>query len=209
MMRIAYTAIKRVDPNAIVISGGLSPTTAGLPLAMPDRQFLEEFYKAGGKDAFDMLGLHAPGYRSAPETDPAVVARDPIATNRDPSPEAARRIYSFRHVEDMRAVMVANGDSAKKVAIMEFGYTTDERPTSPYRWHAITEESRASYLVRAFQFADKNWADWVGFMSLIYICAPHWRERDEQWWWAITYEDGSTWLSYDALREYLTKNRGK
>ena len=38
---------------------------------------------------------------------------------------AAGRIYCFRHVEDVRQVMVANGDSAKRLAVLEFGWTTD------------------------------------------------------------------------------------
>ena len=30
MLRLTYQAIKKADPNAVVINGGLSPTTAGL-----------------------------------------------------------------------------------------------------------------------------------------------------------------------------------
>ena len=79
---------------------------------------------------------------------PAVVAKDPALTNNDPSPEAARRAYAFRHVEDMRAIMVKNGDSAKQVSIMEMGCTADPRRHSPYAWHSVTEEQKAEYLVR-------------------------------------------------------------
>ncbi|MCS7003152.1 MAG: cellulase family glycosylhydrolase, partial [Dehalococcoidia bacterium] len=150
MLRVAYQAIKRADPNAIVISGGLSPTTAGLPLAVPDMDFLRQMYQAGAQQYFDILGLNAPGYKAPPDADPAVVARDPRLTNNDRSPEAARRIYAFRHVENMRQIMIENNDANRRVAILEFGWTSDARPNSPYHWHAVSESEKARYIVGAF-----------------------------------------------------------
>jgi hypothetical protein len=207
MLKAAYTAIKKADPSAIVVNGGLSPTTAGLPLAIPDAQFVQDMYKSGAKDYFDQLGVHGAGFRSAPDADPAAVAKDPVATNRDPSPEALKRVYAFRHIEDIHKVMVENGDDKKKMAVLEFGYTTDNRPNSPYKWHAVSVDEQASYIVRSFLYADQNWQSYVSTMSLIYICAPHWDENDEQYYWAITYEDGGNKLAYDTVQEYLTKLR--
>jgi len=39
-------------------------------------------------------------------------------------------------------VMVANGDADKRIALLEFGWTTDARPGSPYAWHAVAIRSR-------------------------------------------------------------------
>jgi hypothetical protein len=204
MLKVAYEAIKKADPDAIVINGGLSPTTAGLPLAIPDSQFLREMYAAGAGKYFDMLGVHGAGYRSAPSADPAVVAKDPVATNRDPSPESAKRVYAFRHVEDLRQIMVENGDANKRVVILEFGWTTDNRRGSPYAWHAIPDEvKKGEYLVQAFQFATDYWRPWIGVMTVIYMCAPHWTEKDEQYYWCITDEDGGERQSYVTLKGYL------
>lgn len=207
MLKAAYTAIKKADPNAIVVNGGLSPTTAGLPLAIQDTQFVTDMYKAGAKDYFDQLGVHGAGFRSPPNADPAAVAKDPKATNNDPSSETLKRVYAFRHVEDIRKVMVENGDEKKKMAVLEFGYTTDDRPGSPYLWHAVNEVEQSSYIVQSFLYADRNWQDYVSTMSLIYICAPHWTEKDEQYYWAITYENGTAKFAYDGVKEYLTKGR--
>ena len=45
------------------------------------------------------------------------------------------RIYVFRHVEDLRKIMVDNGDSGKQVMVLEFGWDSDNRPDSLYKWH--------------------------------------------------------------------------
>ena len=65
--------------------------------------------------------------------------------------------------------MEDNGDQGKQVGIMEMGWTSDPRPNSPYQWHAVTEDEKAEYLVRALQFAKQNWNPWIGLMTIIYI----------------------------------------
>ncbi|MCB0180146.1 MAG: cellulase family glycosylhydrolase, partial [Anaerolineae bacterium] len=121
LLKVGYQAVKAADPNAIVISAGMAPTTRDDAEAMPDTHFIQGIYDAGGAAYFDVLGVHAPGYKSAPELDPAVVANDPSLNNGDSAPEDLRRVYAFRRVEDLRELMVRNGDEAKKVVILEFG----------------------------------------------------------------------------------------
>ena len=185
MLKAAYGAIKRADPDAMVISAGMAPTSRWDDVAMPDVEFVKGMYDAGAAPYFDVLGVHGAGFKVPPETDPAVVAKDPVLYNNDPSPEERRRIYCFRRVEDLRQVMVDHGDAAKQVALLEFGWTSDERPDSPYHWHAVTEQEKADYFVRAYQYAKKNWSPWIGVMSLIYMPYPEWTSDDEKYWWAI------------------------
>jgi len=176
-------AIKAADPAAVVISAGLAPTGTLSPQVIPDEQYLIEMYKAGAAAYYDALGINAPGYKSPPETDPASMGD--------------ARWQAFRHVEDMRAIQVANGDGAKQIAILEMGWTTDTRETVPdpkgsgtpipngYRWHAVTEQQQADYLVGAYEYAAKHWRPWVGLMSMIYIPDPSWTTDNEEYWWAI------------------------
>jgi hypothetical protein len=200
LLKAAYQAIKTADPNAIVIASGLSPTTAPPPTAIPDLEYLRQMYAAGAGNYFDMLGVHAAGYKAPPEADPAMVARDSALTNNDPSPVERKRTYAFRHVEDYRKVMVENGDGEKRIAILEFGWTSDPRPDSPYHWHAVTEEQKARYIVDAYRYARQNWRPWIGVMSLIYICNPQWTPEDEQYYWCITDEQGNPRPAYEALK---------
>ncbi len=202
LLRASSAAIKRADPQAIIITGALSPTTETSANARPDTTFLREMYAAGAKGTFDMLGVHAPGFKSAPETDPAVVASDPRLSNNDPSPPELRRAYTFRRVEDLRQIMVENGDAEKSVAVLEMGWTSDNRPNSDYRWHAVTEQEKADYLARAFKYARANWP-WMAFMTVIYIPDPRWKLDQEQVYWSITNLDGTPREAYNALKQAL------
>jgi len=177
LLQTCYVAIKAADPGAIVVSAGLAPTATDDKGAMPDDKFLREMYEAGARPYFDVLGLHAPGYKAPPELSPDEAAA---------SDEYGRqRAFCFRHVEDMRAIMEQYGDGDKQVAIVEFGWTSDPREASSYHWHAVTEEQKADYLVRAFRYARENWSPWVGLMSVVYLPDIVWTPDHEQYWWAI------------------------
>ncbi|MCA9961013.1 MAG: hypothetical protein KC443_18360, partial [Anaerolineales bacterium] len=128
LLRVCYEGIKTADPGAIVISAGLAPTGTPLPVAMPDTEFLQGMYAAGAGAYFDVLGIHAPGYKAPPEMSP-----DEVATS---SEFGNGRWFAFRHVEDMRAIMVANGDGYKQVAILEMGWTLDQ-VNEGYTWYAV------------------------------------------------------------------------
>ncbi|HYU18362.1 MAG TPA: cellulase family glycosylhydrolase [Chloroflexota bacterium] len=200
MLRISYQEIKKIDKDVLVISAGLSPTTEQTDRAVSDLIFLKDMYANGARGYFDMLGAHAPGYKTAPETDPADVARTPDLNNNDPSPENLRRAYAFRHAEDVRRLMEDNADQGKQMAIMEMGWTSDPRPNSPYRWHSVTEDLKGDYLVRAIQYAKQNWSPWIGLMTIIYVADANWSASDEQYYWAITNPDGTARPAFNTLK---------
>ncbi len=197
LLKACYTAIKAADPKAIVISAGLAPTDQDDPaVSMPDVAFYQGLYAAGGASYFDMLGVHAPGFGNPPERSPADCQADTFWQS---------RVWCFRHVEDIRALMVAAGDSDKQIAATEMGWTTDP-VHNDYSWYAVSEAQQADYLVRAFQYARANWQPWIGLMSMVYIADPHWTPADEQYWWAITRPtkpgDPPVLLpAYDALKK--------
>jgi len=124
-------------------------------------------YTNGAKAYFDMLACTHRASRRRQTWIGCRRGRPAAQQPGDPSDVTAKRAYSFRHAEDMRAIMVQNGDDAKQVAIMEMGWTTDSRPNSPYAWHAVTPEQQADYLVKAFQYAKANWSQWAGPMVVL------------------------------------------
>ncbi len=172
LLSACYTQMKAADPKAVVISAGLSPTGDMNDQAMRDDIFLLQMYQAGFSKVYDVLGLNAPGYKSPPETDPG-----------DPSLDG-QRWQVFRHVEDMRAIQVAQGDGVKQAAILEMGWTLDTIHPD-YAWFAVTEVQQAQYLVGAYQYAAAHWRPWLGLMTMIYLPDPQWTEADEQFWWSI------------------------
>jgi hypothetical protein len=194
LLKVCYEAIKAADPEAIVISAGLAPTGTSSSEAMPDMDFLQGMYDAGAAAYFDVLGVHAPGYKAPPEmSSNEVVAQGEFGNG---------RWFAFRHVEDMRAIMVANGDSAKQVAIMEMGWILHQDLHEGYTWHGVSEAEQADYLVRAYQYAQENWRPWIGVMTTVYMADADWTpEENEQWWWSIVLPDGTPREAYWALRD--------
>ncbi len=219
MLKAAYSAIKAADPNAIVISAGMAPTTRDDAVAMPDLKFYQGMYNAMNKNSagyFDMLGAHAAGYAVSPETDPQVVVDDPKLHNNDPSQGDLLRVYAFRHLEDVRALMEKNGDAGKRIAVLEFGWTTDNRPDSPYYWHGagagIDDVTQARYLVNAYKYAAEHWQPWIGLMSMIYMPDVSWTKNDEQYYWSVIgpgYPDTFWRAAYIHLCAYLNGLKGQ
>ncbi|MCL4504740.1 MAG: beta-galactosidase [Chloroflexi bacterium] len=194
MLRGCYLAIKSVDPQALVISAGLAPTGNELPEAMPDTEFLEAMYQAGAQPYFDLLGVHAPGFKAAPETSPEKAAQTPSL--------GGQRFFAFRGVEDMRAIMVKHGDADKQVAILEFGWTTDP-VHKDYAWFAVDEKTKADYMVRAYEWAKTHWQPWIGPMIALSLPEFDWTPDNEQYWWALidpVYPQTVTRPAYDALK---------
>ena len=183
----AYRAIKAANPNAIVISAGMAPTGDNSEIAMADDLFYDEMYKAMGGSSdgyFDALGVHGAGYAAPPELDPAEAASNPKY--------GGYRFFAFRHVEDIRRIMEKYGDTAKKIVLLEFGWTFDSVNPS-YRWHGsdagIDMFVQADYLKRAYQYAAANWP-WIGLMSALTMPNIDWladgnAQDEEQYWWAI------------------------
>jgi len=191
LLRVCYEGIKLADPNAIVVSAGLAPTGGPMPQAMPDDEFLRGMYESGAADYFDALGLNAPGYKAPPELPPEEGLNETWG---------GHRWNVFRHVEDMREIMVANGDADKQVVILETGWILEQDLHPSYTWHGVTEQQQADYLVGAYQWAKQNWQPWIGPIFTIYMADATWTPEDhEQYWWAIVLPDGTPRPAYLAL----------
>lgn len=184
LLRACAEAIRAADPDAIIISAGLAPTGTYDHTAIPDDVYFQQMYDAGFAAYSDVVGVHAPGY-SAPEVPPSQGA-------------GGHRFFTFRRVEDMRRIMVRNGDAARQMAILETGWTTDQH-NPEYAWFAVDEATQARHLVAAYQWAADHWRPWVGLMSAIYIADTSWTDEDEERWWAITTPDNRTRQAYIDL----------
>ncbi|MCC6178295.1 MAG: cellulase family glycosylhydrolase [Chloroflexi bacterium] len=186
MLKQTYQAVKAEDPSKIVVSAGLSPTGTNDGTAQPDDVYLGWLYEFGLAESSDAIGMHGAGYGNAPE---AAVNSDP----RFPDPS-----FYFRRIEQLHNIMVAQGDTAKQVWLLEFGWTTDQ-VNPQYSWYAVTPEQQADYIVRAFKYAKSSWSPWIGPMFVWNIADPSWTPDFEQYWWSITNPDGTTRPAYDAL----------
>lgn len=174
LLRRCSDEIRAADPQAIIISPGLSPTGDQNARAHRDDIFLQELYDADFQQYIDVVGVHSPGY-SVPSYGPD-----------DAESEGRGRWSAFRRIEDLRRIMVENDDAARQMAILEMGYTTDPRPESPNHWFAVNKTDQGTYLAEAYEYAAVHWRPWVGLIVTIYFGDPTWTPDNEQYWWSVT-----------------------
>src|SRR5215217_4888899 len=190
LLKLAYTAAKEADPAITVISAGMSPTCTDNDQARPDDKYIQWMYDAGAKGYFDVLGAHGAGYDKPPSA----------STQESLDKNNGCGVFTFRRVEELRNVMVKNGDSNKQIWLLEFGWTTD-KVHPEYSWFAVTPESHAQYLVDAYLWAKNNWAPWIGVMTLWNMADPNWGPDREELWWSVTNPDGSPRPAYTKLEQ--------
>jgi hypothetical protein len=183
----AYQAAHAADSDVVVLTAGLSPTGVTDGHSADDLDYLKWMYAAGARGKFDALGAHA--NTQAPEV--AV----PLGSLKNfPHPS-----FYFRRVEQLRQVMIDNGDAAKQMWLVEWGWTSDSVHPA-YKWFAVSEEKKADNIIAAFNYASVNWTPWIGVMSLWTLPDPTWDTSREEYWWAITNPDGTPRTAYTRIR---------
>lgn len=160
MLRAAYPAIKQGDPQATVMVGGVSQN---------DYDFIQGIYAAGGRQYFDAMGSH-------------------IYPNGDPyncwnSSNGRKATDALCSVEEIRNVMVSNGDSAKEIWITEYGFSTcscswgySEAQQADYTKRGYYKFESYPYVRAVLQYNFRNTyfrnqdpGDWSAHLGLIRI----------------------------------------
>lgn len=159
MLRVAYTEIKAVAPQIIVVSGGLAPTiTTADRAAISDLEYAAEMLDNGAAQWFDAFGYHPYGYNQPPEAEPSYDT------------------LTFRRTELIRALFEERGIYDKQIWLTEFGWLRDPAEDgvqcadsdpnfAGFAWLRVSGQAQADYTVRAYQWADRNWP-WAGPMFL-------------------------------------------
>jgi uncharacterized protein YraI len=157
----AYGAIKAADPTMSVVAGALTPTGVNDgSTAIDDVAYLQRMYATGRlQRCSDGIGAHPSGYNNPPD------AKFGYTNPAEPSFKNHPSFFFRDTMERYRSVMVANGDSGKRVWPTEFGWASTSSPVAGYEYaRDNTPEEQAQFLVQAYQMA-KNWG-WVGPMFL-------------------------------------------
>jgi hypothetical protein len=175
----AYGAVKEGDPQALVVSAGLAPTNRVDETAMDDRVYLEGVYEAGAGEFFDVLGAHPYGFAYGPD-----------------DPHGGHEGLNFARLEDLREIMVVNGDDQKPVWATEVGWTT-EAVTEDQAWLQVTGEEQAAYLIGAFEKAEKEWP-WLERMAVWNLSAGL-EPDDEKRGYSIVDDQYRPRAAYEAL----------
>lgn len=134
LLQTASARLRAADSNALIVSAGLAPTNDHTVQAMDDRDFLRAMYVAGARGAFDVLAAHPYAFAYPPD-----------------DPRGAHNSLNFWRLQDLRDIMIANGDAAKPIWITEFGYPT-ETPIASASLR-VSEAQHAQWLPRAYEIA--------------------------------------------------------
>ncbi|MFN8457129.1 MAG: DPP IV N-terminal domain-containing protein [Anaerolineae bacterium] len=187
MLKAAYTAVKQVDPEALVISGGLATTGQGSATAYGDLEYLQGMYQAGAKGYFDALGSHPYAYGKSPD-------------------EADSWGLAFTRVEDQHEVMGENGDGDTPIWITETGWVLQNSwDLQEHEAIGVTEAQQAEYLSRAYAKAQKEWpyVRALFLFNLDFSVAPWYPAAEPMRWYAILNPDRTPRPAYTALREMM------
>jgi|GEM_PF-4433870 len=175
----SYNAIKKIDPDATVVLGGISPK--GFEY---EKNYLEELYKTPeikqfrdhkGYYPFDVVACHP-----YPE-----VFKDPI--------RASGGLMDVLDKE-IKSVMNAHGDGDKKVWLTEMGWSSSQ----------VSEKRQAQYLTDSYLLCDiitdpANPDNPPYVERYFWFCYRDWGKRD---WWGLYTEDLSRKKpSYFAFKE--------
>lgn len=177
MLQAAYTAIKAVDADDLVMTGGLSPvpqTTNGMWGAA---EYLNQMYAAGAKGYFDAVAFHPYGW--------------PLL------PDDSKSWNGWQIMEDgIRKAMIANGQADMKVWITEIG-----APTSGSS-NALTAEQQATVLQQAVTLAKSY--DWAGPVIWYSYQDRGISATDTESWYGLIAPDGTKKAAYYLYQDYAT-----
>lgn len=204
LLKASYPVIKKLDPAALVVTGGLTPTGVNkADTAIDDVSYLTQFYKYNNgevKQYFDVLGAHTGSSQNPPDTLwPTKPGPGPGWRN-DPS-------FYFRRIEQIRQVMQANGDSNRKIWLTEFGWASTPHPASGFGFAAqVSEQQQGQYLAGALQLSHANYP-WLekAFVFQLNMALPQFTPdpTDERIAWGLIRRDGSKRPAFFAVQQFI------
>jgi hypothetical protein len=170
LLKLVYPAMKRADPAAWVITGGLAqPATSATTIDA--LTFLNALYRNGAQGYFDAVGDH-------PYTSPGLPGEDAAHNWK----KMAATTPSFL------SVMRRHGDGDKKIWITEYGAPTAGKD----RWGTVISESRQAQMVaQAFdEAASASWAGPLFWYNYRDFC-PYRTGADAECFFGLVRFDGS------------------
>ncbi len=192
-----YRGVKRGNPNAIVIAGGMGPTGVNIEgVAMDDVAFLEAMYQYGGgkiRNYFDILGVHSYGYNNAPNDTP-----DNYTTTSTTYKD--HWSFFFRRFEQHWDVLQRHGDTGKRIWLTEMGWTTHNLHPEFAFGADVSEEDQARYLVEAYRLIKERYGYVSGLVVFNLNFANHVVPEDSAYSFSILDKDLQPRPAYRALQ---------
>ncbi len=197
LLSVAYQAVKALDPNAMVITGGLAPTGFNDGVnAINDRVYLQDMYSNGVEAVSDAIGAHPNGWANPPDARCCEPTEGVLTHYEDET------FYFLETLEDYRAIMVRNGDGNTPIWVTRFGWGSSEGLTPPndtfvfVSYTSLTEQ--ATYIPQAYELGRE--LGYVGPMFLFNLngCQSQ-PSRIEFCYFSLVNPDGSLRPAYSTI----------
>ncbi|MEK7643595.1 MAG: cellulase family glycosylhydrolase [Patescibacteria group bacterium] len=180
LLKATYPAIKKADPKAVVVLGGLSPGVTDNNNISP-LDFLECVYKNGGKNYFDAVGDHPYTFPELPSGH-----RDNTWGQMSTAPR------------NLRSIMVAYGDSNKKIWITEYGAPTN----GPDSRRFVSEDRQGQIVTDALRLY-KGY-DWVGPLFWYSLKDNGTATTSSENFFGLTYADSTEKPAYFTMKSVIS-----
>jgi len=173
LLRLSSEAIRRADPTAQIIAGGLAPNLESGGRNMSDLLFLREIYRRGAGRHFDVLGAKPYGFWSGPD-------------DRRVHPQ----VLNFSRVILLREEMVRRGQAHKPIWALESGWCAlpADWQGSPSPQGSDDPRVQADRLDAAVLRVQREWP-WMGLMCISHL-QPDAGIDDPIWGYALLAPDG-------------------
>lgn len=151
LLQAGYTAIKAIDPDAVVLLAGLAPTDQRGPVNVSELIYLQDLYDLGAAEYFDIVAAMVYGYGYSPYDRRVGFARN-----------------NFSRVIQVREIMERNGDADTPIWAVEYGWVAlpDDWEGEPSPWgEPVSRETQARYLLEGYRRAQREWP-WMGVMAV-------------------------------------------
>lgn len=194
VLKEAYLEIKKVNPSAVVLSGGLASSGDDKNGNISPFTFVSSMYELGASKYFDAVAIH-------PYTYPA-------------SPSYRAWWNRWQEILPIRKTMINNGDEAKRIWITEFGAPTGG-PGQPHYYNQLnnfkydsdymTEKSQRDLLVDATNFYRQN-ADWMGPFFWFSLKDRGSKKDDTENFFGLIRYDGSEKPAYQVFKNIIASS---
>jgi hypothetical protein len=162
MLKLAYTRIKAIDPDALVLAAASSSSGVTNPsIALSDEEFYRAMYTYNGgevRNYFDIQAVHPGGAANPPDTlwpdNPSYIVGCKPAPDRCWNDHPT---HYFRHIENVRAWMEEYGMADKEIWITEYGWATPNVSPGYEFGNFVSLEQQADYITGAIRLTYENY----------------------------------------------------
>jgi hypothetical protein len=194
VLKEASTEIKKVDPTAIVLSGGLAPSADEKEGSISPTTFIKSLYASGANQYFDGIALH-------PYTFPV-------------SPKYKAWWNSWQQMYGIRNLMIKNNESNKKIWVTEYGAPTGgpgkkrslDHLEFIYDQDFVSESAQEGMAKDVIALYQKS-ADWMGGFFWYSLRDNGTKKNTPENFFGLLRYDGTKKPAYDDYKEAVSLSK--